>query len=160
LQLALAIGARVLVTSGSDAKLERARQMGALGGANYHRADWGSKILELCEGRGLQVVIDSAGGETFEKVLDLVSPGGRVVTYGATTGPAGRLEVRRIFWKQLNVLGSTMGTATEFEAALKFCEAKRLRPAIDQVFPLSEASGAHRCMEDGGQFGKIVLRIE
>jgi NADPH:quinone reductase-like Zn-dependent oxidoreductase len=102
--------------------------MGAVGGANYRAADWGSKILELCEGRGLQVVIDSAGGETFAKALDLASPGGRVVTYGATTGPVGQLEVRRIFWKQLNVLGSTMGTAKEFEAALKFYEANRLRP--------------------------------
>jgi len=160
LQLAIAIGARVLVTSGSDAKLERAREIGAAGGVNYHTPDWGSKILELCEGRGLQVIIDSAGGETFEKALDLVSPGGRVVTYGATTGPARQLEVRRIFWKQLNVLGSTMGTPQEFDAALKFYEANRLRPVIDQVFPLSEASAAHRRMEEGGQFGKIVLKIE
>ena len=88
LQLAVAIGARVLVTSSSDAKLEEARKMGAAGGANYRTQDWGREILGLCEGRGLQVVIDSAGGETFEKALDLVSPGGRVVTYGATTGPA------------------------------------------------------------------------
>ena len=160
LQLALAVGARVLVTSSSDAKLEEARKMGAAGGANYRTEDWGSEILRLCEGRGLQVVIDSAGGETFEKALDLVSPGGRVVTYGATTGPAKQLEVRRIFWKQLNVLGSTMGTAKELEAALKFYEANRLRPVIDQVFPLSEASAAHRRMEDGGQFGKLVLKIE
>jgi NADPH:quinone reductase-like Zn-dependent oxidoreductase len=160
LQLALAIGVRVLVTSGSDAKLEQARQMGAAGGANHRAADWGSKILELCDGRGLQVVIDSAGGETFAKALELVSPGGRVVTYGATTGPVGQLEVRRIFWKQLNVLGSTMGTAKEFEAALKFYEAHRLRPAIDRVFPLSEASAAHQRMEEGGRFGKIVLKVE
>jgi len=83
-----------------------------------------------------------------------------VVTYGATTGPARQLEVRRIFWKQLNVLGSTMGTAKEFDAALKFYEANQLRPVIDQVFPLSEASAAHRRMEEGGQFGKIVLKIE
>ena len=159
-QLAVAIGARVLVTSGSDAKLERAREMGAAGGANYHTSDWGKKIVELCEGRGLQVVIDSAGGETFEQALDVVSPGGRVVTYGATTGPARQLEVRRIFWKQLNILGSTMGTAQEFGAALDFYEGNRLRPVIDQVIPLSEASAAHRRMEEGGQFGKIVLKIE
>ena len=159
-QLAVASGARVLVTSGSEAKLERAREMGAAGGANYHTPDWGKKITELCDGRGLQVVIDSAGGETFEQALDVVSPGGRVVTYGATTGPARQVEVRRIFWKQLNIMGSTMGTAQEFGAALKFYEANRLRPVIDQVFPLSEASAAHRRMEQGGQFGKIVLKIE
>jgi NADPH:quinone reductase-like Zn-dependent oxidoreductase len=159
LQLALAIGGRVLVTSSSDAKLEEARRMGAAGGANYRTQDWGSEILRLCEERGLQVVVDSAGGDTFMKALDLVSPGGRVVTYGATTGPAKELEVRRIFWKQLNVLGSTMGTAQEFEAALKFYEANRLRPVIDRVFSLSEASAAHQRMEEGGQFGKIVLKI-
>jgi len=159
LQLALAVGARVLVTSSSDAKLAEARKMGAAGGANYRTQDWGSEILGLCEGHGLQVVVDSAGGDTFMKALALVSPGGRVVTYGATTGPAKELEVRRIFWKQLNVLGSTMGTAQEFEAALKFYEANRLQPVIDQVFPLSEASAAHRRMEEGEQFGKIVLNI-
>jgi NADPH:quinone reductase-like Zn-dependent oxidoreductase len=107
----------------------------------------------------LQVVIDSVGGETFEKALDLVSPGGRVITYGATTGPAKQLEIRRIFWKQLNVLGSTMGTAKEFEAALKFYEAQGLRPMIDRVFPLSEAAAAHRHMEERSHFGKIVLKI-
>ena len=160
LQLAVAVGARVLVTSSSDAKLEEARKIGAAGGANYRTQDWGSEILRLCDGRGLQVVVDSAGGDTFMKALELVSPGGRVVTYGATTGPAKELEVRRIFWKQLNVLGSTMGTAQEFEAALKFYEVHRLRPVIDQVFPLSEAPAAHRRMEDGEQFGKIVLKIE
>ena len=160
LQLAVAVGARVLVTSGSDGKLEEARKLGAAGGANYRTQDWGSEILRLCAGRGLQVVVDSAGGDTFMKALDLVSPGGRVVTYGATTGPAKELEVRRIFWKQLNVLGSTMGTAHEFEAALKFYEANRLQPVIDQAFPLAEASAAHRRMEEGGQFGKIVLKIE
>jgi NADPH:quinone reductase-like Zn-dependent oxidoreductase len=160
LQLAVAVGARVLVTSSSDAKLEQARKMGAAGGANYLTQDWGSEILRLCEGRGLRVVVDSAGGDTFMKALDLASPGGRVVTYGATTGPAKELEVRRIFWKQLNVLGSTMGTAHEFEAGLKFYEASRLRPVIDQVFSLSETSAAHRRMEEGGQFGKIVMKIE
>ncbi|MCI0419716.1 MAG: zinc-binding dehydrogenase [Acidobacteria bacterium] len=160
LQIARAIGARVLVTSGSDVKLDHARQIGAAGGANYRTQDWGKEILVLCENRGLQAVIDSAGGETFEKALELVSPGGRVVTYGATTGPAKQIEIRRIFWKQLNVLGTTMGTAQEFEAALKFYDEKQLRPVIDQVFPLSEAAAAHRRMEEGGQFGKIVLKIE
>ena len=160
LQMAAASGARVLVTSGSNAKLERAREMGAAGGANYQEPNWGERILELCEGLGLQVIIDSVGGTTFEQALDLVSPGGRVITYGATTGPAQTVEVRRIFWKQLNILGSTMGTAEEFGAALKFYEANRLRPVIDQVVPLSEAPAAHRRMEEGRQFGKIVLKIE
>jgi NADPH:quinone reductase-like Zn-dependent oxidoreductase len=160
LQIALAMGARVLVTSGSDAKLERAKALGATGGANYRDSDWGRQILELCQGRGLQVVVDSAGGEAFEKALELVSPGGRVVTYGATTGPAKQVEVRRIFWKQLNLLGSTMGTVQEFESALELYERLHLHPVIDQVFPLSQAPAAHRRLEAGEQFGKIILKIE
>lgn len=160
LQIALSLGARVLVTSGSEAKLERAKTLGAAGGANYRNSDWGKRILDLCQGRGLQVVVDSAGGEAFEKALELISPGGRVVTYGATTGPAKQVEVRRIFWKQLNLLGSTMGTGQEFESALAFYGRHRLHPIIDQVFPLSQTAAAHRRMEAGEQIGKIVLKME
>lgn len=159
LQIALKLGARVLVTSGSDVKLARATELGASGGANYHDPHWGQEIQALCGSWGLDVVIDSGGGETFEKAIEIVRPGGRVVTYGATTGPARQLEIRRIFWKQLNVLGSTMGTAKEFEAVLRLYGEGGLRPVVDQVFPLSEAAAAHRRMEEAQQFGKIVLKI-
>jgi NADPH:quinone reductase-like Zn-dependent oxidoreductase len=160
LQIAKHLGASVLVTSGSDEKLARAKGLGADGGVNYHSPDWGKEILGLTEGKGPDVVIDSVGGETFGKAIEIVKPGGRIVTYGATTGALNKLEVRRIFWKQVNICGSTMGTPQEFASLIELFGKSGLRPAIDQVFPLREAAAAHRRMEEAGQFGKIVLRIE
>jgi zinc-binding alcohol dehydrogenase/oxidoreductase len=160
LQIALKLGARVLVTSGSDEKLARARALGAAGGANYRTQDWSKEILALCDGHGPQVIIDSVGGETFEKAIEIARPGATIVTYGATTGPARQVEIRRIFWKQLNVLGSTMGTASEFGQVLKLCEDGVLRPILDRIFPLADAAAAHRRMESADQFGKIVLKVD
>lgn len=158
LQISLARGARVVVTSGSDAKLERARQLGAAAGANYKTSNWSRTVVEATEG-GPDVVIDSVGGETFSKSVELIKPGGRIVTYGATTGPAPNVEVRRIFWKQLSIFGSTMGTPEEFAALVDLYEAKRLRPIVDRSFPLADAAAAHQRMEDASQFGKVVLKI-
>ena len=160
LQIAKHLGARVLVTSGSDAKLTRARELGADGGANYKTQDWGKEIVALNGGRGPDVVIDSVGGETFNKAIEIIQPGGRIVTYGATTGAAQQVEIRRIFWKQINILGSTMGTTREFAEMLKLYGSDGLRPVVDQVFPLTETPAAHHRMEEAGQFGKIVLHIE
>lgn len=158
LQLARAAGAEVFVTSGSDEKIERARKLGASGGANYREGDWGKAIVALTGG-GPDVVIDSVGGETFSKAIEILRLGGRLVTYGATTGAAGKLEIRRIFWKQLSILGSTMGTREEFAAMLKVYEAGGLKPVIDRVFDLGDAAAAHLRMEEAGQFGKIILRV-
>jgi NADPH:quinone reductase-like Zn-dependent oxidoreductase len=157
LQIAKARGARVVITSGSDEKLARAKQLGADGGANYKTSDWAKEVVKLTGGAGPDVVIDSVGGETFGKAIEIVKPGGRIVTYGATTGAVPQVEVRRIFWKQLNVLGSTMGTPREFAAMLALYTAGTARPVVDRVFPLAEAAAAHRRMEEAGQFGKIVL---
>lgn len=160
LQIALKLGARVVVTSGHDSKLARALEMGAAAGVNYRTQDWSKEMITLCDGRGPHVVIDGVGGETFEKAIEIARPGGRIVTYGATSGPARQIEIRRIFWKQLNVLGSTMGTAREFAEMLKLFDEGGLRPVIDWVLPLAQAPEAHRRMEEGQQFGKIVLKIE
>jgi NADPH:quinone reductase-like Zn-dependent oxidoreductase len=157
LLFAVRLGARVYVTSGSDAKLESARAHGAAGGVNHSDADWPKALQALIGGRP-DVIIDGAGGDTFNKALDLVTPGGRVVSYGATLGAVPNLEVRRIFWKQLNVLGSTMGSPRDFAAMLQLY-ADGLRPVIDGVLPLDQAAAAHRRMEEGQQFGKIVLKI-
>lgn len=151
------LGATVWVTSGHDSKLNAARTHGAEGGVNHRKGDW-AKTLIAEVGSRLDVVIDSAGGDTFNKALDVLKPGGRLVTYGATLGAAERVEVRRIFWKQLTVLGSTMGPPSDFAAMLKLYESG-LRPIIDKVFPLEQAADAHIRMEAGDQFGKIVLRI-
>lgn len=151
------LGATVWVTSGHDSKLKTARTHGAEGGVNHRKNDWTKTLLAEIGSRP-HVVVDSAGGDTFNKALDVVRPGGRVVTYGATLGAAERVEVRRIFWKQLTVLGSTMGAPSDFAAMLKLYESG-LRPIIDKVFPLEQAADAHIRMEAGDQFGKIVLRM-
>jgi zinc-binding alcohol dehydrogenase/oxidoreductase len=158
LQIAAHLGARVLVTSGSDAKLARAREMGAAGGANYRTQDWGREITSLSK-HGPDVVIDSVGGETFARAVEILRPGGRIAVFGATTGPVKDFVLRNLFWKQATVLGTTMGSAREFAAMLEFFDKGGLRPAVDRVFPLADAAAAHRRMEEAGQFGKIVLAI-
>ncbi len=157
LLIARQLGASVYVTSGSGAKLEAARRHGAAGGVNHGDPAWPKTLIDLI-GKRPDVVIDGAGGETFNQALDLVKPGGRVVSYGATLGPAQHLEVRRIFWKQLNVLGATMGSRRDFAAMLRLYAAG-MRPIVDMVLPLESAPEAHQRMEEGKQFGKIVLRI-
>lgn len=158
LQIAKQLGARVFVTSGSDDKLARARELGAEGGANYKNTDWGKTITEL-SGGGPNVVIDSAGGDALETAVKIIKPAGRIVFYGATTGLA-KIDLYRCFFKQLTLMGTTMGSPREFAAFLKLYGEAKLHPAIDQVFPLAEAAAAHRRMNEGGQFGKIVLKIE
>jgi NADPH:quinone reductase-like Zn-dependent oxidoreductase len=158
LQIATARGARVVVTSGSDAKLQRAKLLGAIGGVNYKSSDWSKAAAGLTQG-GPDVVIDSVGGDTLAKAIEIAKPGGRLVTYGATTGPIPQLEVRRIFWKQLSLLGSTMGTPREFAAMLELYTSSNIRPVVDQSFALADAPAAHTRMEEAGQFGKIVLKI-
>jgi NADPH:quinone reductase-like Zn-dependent oxidoreductase len=157
LLIAKRLGAKVYVTSGSDLKLAAARTHGADGGVNHRKDDW-PKTLIAEIGRRPDVVIDGAGGETFNRSLDVLRPGGRLVSYGSTTGAAHNVEIRRIFWKQLNVLGSTMGSPGDFAAMIKVYD-NDLRPVIDKVFPLEQVSDAHIRMEAGDQFGKIVLTM-
>ena len=159
-QIAGRLGARVYVTSGNDEKLGRARELGALGGANYKNPKWGNEIVSLCDGAGPDVVIDSAGGESLETAVKIIKPAGRIVFFGATTGLAKNLDLFRCFFKQLTIMGSTMGSPREFAALLEFADKQKLRPVIDQVYPLADAAAALHRMEEGGQLGKIVLRIE
>ncbi len=160
LQIAHHRGARVLVTSGSDAKLVQARALGAAQGVNYRSGNWVKEIAALTADTGVDVIIDSVGGETFAQAFEVIKPGGRIVTYGATTGAAKQIEVRRIFWKQLNIFGSTMGTPREFGEMVELFGNSSLRPVVSEVLPLAEASTAHCHMEDAVRFGKIVLRID
>lgn len=158
LTIAQHLRARVFVTSGSDAKLAQARELGAEGGVNYQSPDWMKQLADQCAA-GFDVAIDSAGGDTFAKLLDLIKPGGRIVTFGATTGSPSTVEVRRIFWKQISLLGSTMGSPREFREMVLLYGEGGLRPVIDRVFPLAQAAEAHRRMDEGAQMGKIVLKI-
>ena len=158
LLLAHHLGARVFVTSGSDDKLARAMEHGAAGGVNYHDDGWHKALQTLSDG-GPDVIVDSAGRDALPALIDVARPGARIVTVGATTGSPTTVEVRRIFWKQLSILGTTMGTPEEFGAMLALFDGTSLTPVVDRVFPLAEAAAAHQRMDDTGQFGKIVLAI-
>jgi NADPH:quinone reductase-like Zn-dependent oxidoreductase len=158
LQLARFNGARVFVTSGAEDKLERAKALGAEDGVNYRDPDWAKQLRELTGG-GPDLIIDSAGGTSFDQLVDLAAPGGRLVTYGASLGAVPNLQLRRIFWKQLSVLGSTMGTDAEFAEMLKLFDSGAIAPVVDETFALADAGAAQARMETAGQFGKIVLTI-
>jgi len=159
LLIARQAGARVLVTSSSDAKLERARGLGADQGFNYRTQDWVKAVKAATGGAGADLVIDGTGGKPLDQTLDALRPGGRVVTYGATLGAVPELAVRRVFWKQLDVLGTKMGSTDDFRNMLALFGGGRLRPVVDQTFPLAEAGRALLRMADAAQFGKITLRV-
>lgn len=156
LQFAKAVGAEVWVNSSSDEKIERAIALGAKGGANYKAPDW-NKQLESAG--GFDIVIDGAGGEGFGTLLKLCKSGARVVSYGGTIGVVPNFSPQILFWKQLEVLGTTMGTAAEFGQMLDFVSQHQLHSIVDQVFSLTDGAQAFQRMEAGGQFGKIVLAI-
>ena len=159
LLFAKSLGAKVLVSSGSDEKIERAKALGADGGVNYKDPKWVDRARELSGGDGVDVVIDGVGGPTYDQCLDLLRFGGRIATFGATTGPVPSVATRRIFWKQLNLLGTTMGSPADFAAMLALFDGGSIRPVVDRAYALSDAAEAHRHMDEAGQFGKIVLEI-
>jgi NADPH:quinone reductase-like Zn-dependent oxidoreductase len=159
LAIANALGARVLATSSSDEKLERARQLGAKAVVNHATGDVRAAVKEATGGVGVDVVIEHVGEATWATSLASVRPFGRVVVCGATTGPNPPAQLHRVWWKQLDVLGSTMGTRADFEAAFDLVLTGRARPVVDAVFPLAEARAAHERLEAGDQLGKVVLRI-
>jgi NADPH:quinone reductase-like Zn-dependent oxidoreductase len=156
-QLAVAMGARVFVTSGSEEKLERAKELGAEGGVSYENDGW-SKELKRMSG-GIDLSVDHVGGDGFDALVSLAKPGSRIVTFGATVGPKVTLVMPRVFLKHLTILGTAMGTAEEFGAMLDLVGEKELRPLISETFPLEEAAAAMNYMEDGGGMGKIVLSV-
>jgi NADPH:quinone reductase-like Zn-dependent oxidoreductase len=159
LAIAKAVGARVLATSSSDEKLERASELGADAVVNHATGDVRAVVKEVTGGPGVDVVVEHVGEATWATSLAAVRPRGRVVVCGATTGPNPPAQLHRMWWKQLDVLGSTMGTRADFEAVFELVLSGRARPVVDAVFPLAEAAAAHERLEAGGQLGKIVLRI-
>lgn len=159
LQVAKQLGAHVFVTSRSDEKLEMAKHWGADHGINHLRGDFSREVRALTGKRGVDVVVDSIGGESWIKSLGALAKGGRLVTCGATAGASPQIDIRRIFWNHLKILGSTLGSREEFLQLLSFLGASNIRPILDQPFPLKEAGAAHSRLEEGRQFGKIVLQI-
>jgi NADPH:quinone reductase-like Zn-dependent oxidoreductase len=153
------LGARVWVTSGSDDKLERAKRMGADEVLNHRTMNVGKEIRSRTAKRGVSVVIDSVGHATWESSLASLGRAGRLVTCGGTSGAIVQTDVRRLFWNQWTIMGSTMGNDSEFEAVVREYNAGRLLPVVDSVFPLEDGSAAYARMAAGDQFGKIVVRI-
>jgi NADPH:quinone reductase-like Zn-dependent oxidoreductase len=159
LEIAKALGARTIVTSSSDAKLERARELGADATVNHASGDVKTAVKEATGGRGADVVVDHVGEATWRTSLDVAAREGRITVCGATTGPNPPAALHRIWWKQLTVFGSTMGTAADFRGAYDLIAAGRARPVVDEVFPLAEIRAAHERLEAGEQLGKIVLAV-
>jgi NADPH:quinone reductase-like Zn-dependent oxidoreductase len=159
LQMSKALGLRAIVTSSSDDKLQHAKKLGADAVINYKTQDFGREVRSLTNRRGVDVVVDSVGGESYAKSLACLVKGGRLVTCGATAGPRPQTDLGRIFWNQLSVFGSTMGSLHEFAEMLNFVRKRGVKPVIDQVFPFADGAKALARMEEGRQFGKIVLTI-
>jgi NADPH:quinone reductase-like Zn-dependent oxidoreductase len=157
LQFALAIGCEVWVTSGSDDKIRAAVARGAKGGVNYRKEGW-RKDLQAQSGL-VDVVIDGAGGPGFAELLNVVAPGARIAIYGGTAGSLDSLSPQRLFWKQASILGSTMGSPSDFYNMLRFVEAHQIVPIIDEVFPFADTPAAFEKMATGQQFGKLVIEI-
>ena len=157
LQFAVAAGAEVWVTSSSGEKNARAVALGAKGGFDYNAAGWPAQAVARVGG-GFDVIVDSAGGEGFGRLIDAASSGGRIVFFGATRGDA-QLPVRKVFWRQITLLGTTMGSPSDWAAMTAFVAEKRIRPVVSEIFPLARAGDAFALMERGGQFGKIVVAM-
>jgi len=157
--IAKALGARTLVTSSSAEKLARASELGADATVNHAEDDVAAAVKEATGGRGVDVVVEHVGEATWKTSLQSAAPNARVVVCGATSGPNPPAQLHRIWWKQLAVYGSTMGTREDFEGAYELIARGAAQPIVDRVFPLEQAAAAHEYLEEGRQFGKVVLEI-
>jgi NADPH:quinone reductase-like Zn-dependent oxidoreductase len=159
LQIVNLLGGRAIVTSGSDAKLERARRLGAAMTLNHGRDDVVSEVRRVTEGRGADVIVDSVGEQTWVNSQRALRRGGRIVICGATTGPTVSLDLRRLFWHQWSILGSTMGSRREYAEIVRLAHQGRLWPVVDQVVPLANGAAAYQRMQRGEHTGKLVLEV-
>ena len=158
-QIARFLEARVIATSSSDAKLARAKELGADIVLNHATTDVAAEVRKLTNKRGVEVVVDNVGEKTWEKSLRCLGRLGRLVTCGATTGPMVVTDVRRLFWYQYSILGSTMGNYTEYQEIVRLAGEGKLWPIVDRVYPLEESVAAFQRLDSGEQFGKVVLEI-
>ena len=156
-QIAKMFHCRVIATAGGDAKLARARELGADEVIDHYRQDISAEVKRITGRRGVDIVFEHVGAATWPKSLESLAPAGRLVTCGATTGYDARLDLRFLFSKQWSLLGSYMGTMGELHRVLQFVFRGLLRPVIDRVYPLSEIRAAHQRLEDKEQFGKILV---
>jgi len=156
MQFAIAKGLKVYVSSGSDEKIQKAIEAGASGGVNYNSSEWKNSLSEM-EPEGFDVVVDGTGGSAFASLVSLSKPGARIVIYGGTAGKIPEINPQLLFWKQIQIIGTTMGSESDFKHMLAFVEKHQIRPLIDSVFPLGEAAKAFERMASSAQFGKIVF---
>ncbi len=157
IQIAKLRGARVIATASSDAKLTKARELGADETVNYTRDDWPKEVKKLTNGRGVDVVFEHTGAATWPGSIVSLKKGGRLVTCGATSGYDARTDLRQVFYRHLTILGSMMGSKAELLSAMNFIGTGQIRAVVDCTLPLAEARKAHELMEDRAQFGKLVL---
>jgi zinc-binding alcohol dehydrogenase/oxidoreductase len=157
IQFAVAAGCRVFVTSGSGEKIERARHLGAAAGVNYKAQDWAEELQHMAG--GFDIIIDSALGKDFAKLPDLCNPGARIVFFGATAGSIPELNPRTLFSKQIQLLGTMMGSPDDFKAMLQLVNDHKIVPVVDEVFPLADTQKAVDKMGNSSQFGKLVISI-
>lgn len=157
LSFALKSCENVFVTSGSDIKIAKAVSLGAKAGVNYNEENWHKKISEI-SGNKINVVIDSSGGETYNKCIEILNPGGRVVSYGASNGNADQFNIFKLYWKQLQIYGTTMGSDNDFADMMEFINEKKMYPVIDSVLNMNEIHKGFALMNSSEQFGKIVLK--
>lgn len=153
-QFALALGCEVYVSSGSDEKIKKAIHLGAKAGVNYNIENWEKHLNTTFD-----VIVDSAGGDGFSKLIDLASYGGRIVFFGGTKGVISKINPQKVFWKQLSILGSTMGSDKEFLDMINFINEYNIKPVIDKVFNYKDVQEASERMANSNQFGKIVLNF-
>lgn len=153
-QIAAALGARVLVTSSGEEKISRARGLGAAGGADYRVPGWPEQIGPV------DVAVDSVGAEAWPGIFACLRPGGRLVSFGRTSGEDGRVDIHRLYFGYWRIQGTTMGSPREFDALLAHAGKASWRPVVDSVFPLAETAAAHERLEAPDRFGKVVLAID
>jgi NADPH:quinone reductase-like Zn-dependent oxidoreductase len=159
IEIAAMFGARIIATAGNEAKLEKARQLGAAHLINHKTKKIRDEVRRITSKRGVDVVVEHVGAATWDESVASLAVGGRLVTCGATTGYDAKIDLRFLFTRQLSLLGSYMGAKSELVSVLKLVASGHLKPVIDRTFPLSACAEAHRYLESGEQFGKVVLTV-
>jgi NADPH:quinone reductase-like Zn-dependent oxidoreductase len=159
LMIAKLVGAQAIVTSSSTEKLDAAMQMGADVAVNHTTTDVVEEVRSLTDKKGVDVVLENVGEDTWERSLRLLAKRGRLVTCGATTGPRAAIDIRKAFWHQWTIMGSTMGSHSEYREIVRLLRRGQLRPTVDSVFGLEDAVEAFKRLESGQQFGKVVVGI-
>jgi NADPH:quinone reductase-like Zn-dependent oxidoreductase len=157
IQMARMAGAEVFAVTKGEKNVARALELGAHAAYDREKVDWGKEIFKATDKRGVDLALDSVGQAVWSSCLKALGLGGRLVTFGATTGAAGDTEIRMVFWKQLSILGSTMGSPADYRRAMDLVFQGKVHPVIHSVLPLSEARRAHEMLEKGEVFGKVVL---